>query len=948
MRSPPPRSEQIKEFWEKRVPIPGKECFTGKNLCDEYANFEPSEEIYKIGTDVNSVTTNQGIPVGGLVTGKDIEVHGTYRITVAVQFKNCNFKMHAGSKIIFETSTATYLRFYFCNFFSCEEMWEGIRVENSASANQFIFSGCHIEDAFKALTVKETGTVAILNTYFVNNFISITNLKQDGSVISGTIRGNTFTETAELRPLLPKFIAEILANSLRDCGIYLVNTRAFIGSPGLASYINLFTCINNGIYAIDCEILSRNNHFDYMGQGDSPGAGIESIGGTLTVKDKCKFTDISFLAVTTTGANLTAYNNDFLGDMFFAIESKENDNGEEIDIHHNRMNLTGPNCYIGINVDRSNGMGDLLVSYTMVNDNFITASLPTTNTYTFSGIYVGSADNATDEVQILRDTVRINGSTPSANGITVYLGFTGDNIRIEHNDIKYANTTNPFGFSHGIEINGAHPFGGINHKVRNNLVEGTTGNFPAFCGIHTSQGNNVEYCYNTMNDVFNGMHFGLNNAVEIRENRLNRHQKGLWISTSDPINFPTFIGVQTRRANEWLGAFGDYIQFTAHCDNCTNTAQSRFIIETNTQPRFPFPALLNPPISGSASDWFRTVAGDLDLCNHDTIKLGKEGSFEEMVKEGTSGLPASMEWDWKRQLILKQSFYPDAEISDLEQMFYEGLVGSSAGAYAEIMKRVIEAQKMTPEQYQTIRGYRSVIQQKMKEWEELSIAYASDDPENPSQEYTDAVEALFPALTAAAQNEQDWELAREAELRTLLLEIREANDALAVTEGAGWMEAQKLLNKVTLNHLLKESVSETDYAALLEIAAGDAASVGMAKIEVLKWLYPWDAAPYEQASDHSEGMERSRPVVSTLTDGNIFQATPNPSTGIVQLSLPKDLKNARLQVLNASGRVVLERHLSSDISLSLDLSNQPTGLYSIVLRDIEKGTQRAVKVAIQR
>ena len=943
-------SDELLKGWENRVPIPGEECETKDNLCDENSLFEASNG-YKIGSDASSITTNQGISSSGVtVANKNIEVYGTYRITLSVTFNNCTFKMHPDSRIIFENSTAAHISFYFCKFFSCDDMWEGIRVENSATSSLFVFSGCRIEDAFKALTVKESGTVAIVNTEFINNYIGITNLKQDGTPLNATIRGNTFkyTNAGQLRPLTGKMLSDIAMFILHDCGIYFVNTRSNIGSPGLTSYINLFTCMTNGIWVVNSVTLSRNNHFTLLGIYAGIGTGILAENGTLTVKDKCFFKDINYgVGIQAIGVNLTAYNNDFQGDMYFGIESSFNDNAEQIDIHRNRMNMTGPNCFIGINVDRSNNLGGTVVpSYTMVNDNFIEASIPTTNTFTFSGIFVGNDFNATtDEAQILRDTIHIKGTTPEANGITVETGFVGDNYRIEYNDIRYSNIPNTIHISHGIEITAHHPSGGVNHRVIGNRIIGKA-NLPAFCGIHTGQGNNIQYCQNTIDSTFNGIHFELNNDIQMRENNVNRHEKGLWVSTTDPVGFPAFIGFQTRRANEWLGPAGNYTQFTAHCENCTNVSFSRFFIETSTQPRFPFPTLISPPITGSATDWFITTSGDLDLCKQDTVKEVKERTFSESVMDGTSGLPASMQWEWERQLLLAHYFHPAAEPDELEQAFYNGLAGSTAEAYADITRRVIEACRMTPEQQQTIDGYRAVIRQKMQEWEEVSDAYASEDPTSPSQEHIDAVEALFPALTEAARNEQEWEAARDAERHAALLEIRTANEALAVEEGAEWMNARKLLHKIAISHLLGETISENDYTALLEIADANPVSVGQAKKDVLKWLYPWDAAPYKMASEHPELAERNQ--AGTKTGSRSLQAIPNPSYGLLTLSVPKDTRDATLQVFNMSGYMILERHVSSDSPLPLDLGKQPAGLYWFVLLDHVKGERKTIKVSITR
>lgn len=79
-----------------------------------------------------------------------------------------------------------------------------------------------------------------------------------------------------------------------------------------------------------------------------------------------------------------------------------------------------------------------------------------------------------------------------------------------------------------------------------------------------------------------------------------------------------------------------------------------------------------------------------------------------------------------------------------------------------------------------------------------------------------------------------------------------------------------------------------------------------------------------------------------------LRAMPNPSTGMVQLTLPEGITDATLRVMNVSGMVVLERKVSSNAPIFIDMSQQPQGIYWILVRDNLQGTQRAVKVAIQR
>jgi Secretion system C-terminal sorting domain len=79
-----------------------------------------------------------------------------------------------------------------------------------------------------------------------------------------------------------------------------------------------------------------------------------------------------------------------------------------------------------------------------------------------------------------------------------------------------------------------------------------------------------------------------------------------------------------------------------------------------------------------------------------------------------------------------------------------------------------------------------------------------------------------------------------------------------------------------------------------------------------------------------------------------LRAMPNPSTGMVQLTLPEGIADATLRVLDVSGRVVLERQVSSDALISIDMRRQPQGIYWILVRDNRTSEQSVVKVSIQR
>ena len=64
---------------------------------------------------------------------------------------------------------------------------------------------------------------------------------------------------------------------------------------------------------------------------------------------------------------------------------------------------------------------------------------------------------------------------------------------------------------------------------------------------------------------------------------------------------------------------------------------------------------------------------------------------------------------------------------------------------------------------------------------------------------------------------------------------------------------------------------------------------------------------------------------------------PNQTNGIVTIGLPKTTGNIGVRVLDAVGRVVMERTVNtSGDQLTFDLSGEPEGIYSLLVLTGEK------------
>ncbi|MBC7777893.1 MAG: hypothetical protein H7246_20840 [Phycisphaerae bacterium] len=177
--------------------LPGN-CLDGSRTCESYSEYTCSEGYcWASGT----TTANQGIPFNGLVQNKVIEIGGTYRITQNVRFEDCIFKMRGDARILVSPVGTKRMKIFFanCQFFGCNEMWQGIVVEASGATGglYFNFGSNSVEDAYIGLTLDEIQTVPtngynIFDNDFRNNHIGVSNLRRDDLALNAVLTGNHF------------------------------------------------------------------------------------------------------------------------------------------------------------------------------------------------------------------------------------------------------------------------------------------------------------------------------------------------------------------------------------------------------------------------------------------------------------------------------------------------------------------------------------------------------------------------------------------------------------------------------------------------------------------------------------------------------------------------------------------------------------------------------------
>ncbi|MCB0659343.1 MAG: PKD domain-containing protein, partial [Saprospiraceae bacterium] len=243
--------------------------------CAAACQGEPNQASYTITAQLDEIRlseafTNLGIPFDPTVVNVYSDMHfnitGTLIFDISTSFTKSDFVAYQGAKIILNpsgTSQAPYYKgvseFYGCNFYGCEQMWQGIETQGH-TAN---FLGGSIRDALYGIHVNNDGNLLTRSVEFSNNFVGM----YFTSSPSHLIVGNHFTGGG----LLPGYSGMPSYANKNLCGIYSGGAKFnpnFTGFSGnfslnvgkLDDLENVFENMNNGIICKGAYFVNIKNN----------------------------------------------------------------------------------------------------------------------------------------------------------------------------------------------------------------------------------------------------------------------------------------------------------------------------------------------------------------------------------------------------------------------------------------------------------------------------------------------------------------------------------------------------------------------------------------------------------------------------------------------------------------------------------------------------------------
>lgn len=903
-------------------------CFDGTRTCQYYSQYPCS---YGYCWANGTTTINQGIPLGGgLVENKTIEIGGAYTITQNVMFKNCIFKMHGDAVINISPvgigNSVVNVFFEQCNFFGCNEMWQGIVVNTNNTTGNLMLTiyGCNIEDAYIGVTLDEVrGNYVFSKNTFRNNHIGVSNSRKNGLGLNAAFALNTFLQSAPLALINPN--GPLGGLTLPDypnshAGIKYYNVNATIGRIGGS---NLFTCLENGIVALNGgRIEAISDIFQNIGQN---GIWVNDI---LNLSAKvCTFKLEGELCIRANNSSLNIGRNTFTGNWREGIHSTANAGNQYITINDkNIFNFTGGKWEGAIYVERPQGT---TLFDSKIDDNTFTANAaPDQNLFCIHVVDMADAPNKfVISNNILDFNFSLNGTiVPHVIGIWTQLGDS-DNFIVTGNHMTFHVPTDASGWGFFITYFGPGQNTSIGHYFGHNSVIGPPNNYLTVVeGFTVFPVENVEFCDNTVDWSLLGFNCGGLSDIILRQNHFNHHFIGLNISGGQ-------IGPQIGRGNTWDSPI-DVAEFAAS-NNGPNPLNSEIIVnetqEGNVLPWLPPSGNIFPdPTVGI--NWFHTAPNPpLDYC----VPMFSPGphkltQYEKALVSGISPLTGTSLWDLKHEVYFKLLVFPELRPpGSPEATFFNSLSNSCIASLSQTQLLVRNALLQSSSGQQTTYNYAMAALDALPAIESFDAATDFSNLNSFTESWYNQRAALLQQFAANATNEATMKTSSLQQLNIALQSALNYNASISTVQPNE--AASKLFNELRIRNLMRQPISQSLYQQTLAAAQQGVEIVGKSAKDLITFLAPCDQSQFLQPVEMSE--RRNAYLQKTNVQRRNLVLTPNPSTGRLDIMLDQtEDEEVYISVYSIYGSKVMTLNIVPGTSkVELDMTSATTGLYWVIL-----------------
>jgi len=692
----------------------------------------------------------------------------------------------------------------------------------------------------------------------------------------------------------------------------------------------------NGIVLDRSRVVSTNNFFH-----DISANGIWSTGVAAQLKStRCRFYLTGGFGIRVEGSTLDAQLNSFAGDWEEGIHAIGGNNNEHFWITNgNTFDMSRDGWHIGIYVERPQGG---LPSF--IDGNTFTVKPSSNATDHVNGIRVMDFVDAATEMTISNNVMTFNGSTlvtfPMLNeGIVIGLG-NSDNINVHDNHLSFGTINNS---GEGIDLyspNGQNFSTG--HIVRHNDVTGisTTPDLftnPLDACFRGFRVQGVEFCDNTADQSIEAFRFLGPCDIALRNNHINNHFVGLEIG-----GVGGRIGKQEGRGNEWALNSNACVQFAAIVFN-SNPFQSEFVVpEGNILPWLPLNAKLDP--DPSIINWFHFGNVPLVYCVPMATPLPRKLTpYEKEAVLGTSTFTGISLWDLKREVYAKLLIFPSLRPSGSpEATFFNSLSNTAMASLGNVLQQARNALTLTTAYQQTYNTYDAAVELAFANLKGYDANMDYSSPDNLTETWFAQRDYLLQQLIVNAVNETALLDTRIQQLTTGLQSALNYNTAISTAQA--YESARKTIYELRISHLLGQPITQSLYQQALSLAQQGEAIVGKAASEAVSFLAPCDQKLFQlKGEGQVQSLTRGNQSSSYTTQ---LQIAPNPTTGLTEITLSES-NGGWLVVYNISGQKVKTLSIAPETSsVTLDLEQNPNGLYWLVFSDTAGKVIGTAKISV--
>ncbi len=462
-----------------------------------------------------------------------------------------------------------------------------------------------------------------------------------------------------------------------------------------------------------------------------------------------------------------------------------------------------------------------------------------------------------------------------------------------------------------------------------------------YCGFHVVKINGTEFCDNTVDQSYIGMHFRYSNNIDLRTSHFNNHTYGLRITESSGK-----IGEQNGTGNDW--GTDDCVEFAAQ--NLSGNPMNSEILVTqgNTLPWLPDHDKIDPdPTIGAA--WFHeSIDDDHATCLSplETPLVRKITPSEREAVLNTSTLSGVYLWDLKRDAYTKLLLYSELRpASSPQETFFNGLNGTLIDSLAQVTLQVINGLSLSSGDQTDFDTYRSDIEQAFEDLVNLDESLDYSDLDNLTGTWFSDRETLLQLIASNAADDATLESTRNAQVSADLGDALTYNASITTVQPYG--VAGKTINELRISRLLALPMTETLYDDALALAQEDENDTGASTNEAVRFLGPCDQGEYLDKEEYpveerGEGHKSHQPVNGSM------QVVPNPTSGLTDIRLPEN-NGGLLTVHNVQGQKIKTRSVvPGELKASLDLGQFPIGLYLVVFSNEAGIVLGTVKVFVTR